>query len=334
MTITLQPHSSMKGSPFVDRSNRHAHLRPSAAPSKSPPTCTLSLASASSSSACAESPFPASGVPFPHDADLDTACGDDVGPSPEPWRRPRARTSHVQTPLRTRSPRPVSTSTSASDAKTKSKPRRVPVSKRPSTNAAADLRFAALLERSISQRMCERVLPGDDIDSESVGGPESEPLGKSASDALDAQDALLAARLRALLARRRPSSPLGTGIAPPPRPASVLLSGSTFSRSTSTDLSDFTLALSGSESTLLPSGHASPLPLPPPRFLPRSRSGSRSSTSVTGRDTLPMHALVASLLLKRRNEKERVGASVRARTLGRPCIKSPLAQVAGVRDLD
>ncbi|KAJ7907640.1 hypothetical protein B0H13DRAFT_2332137 [Mycena leptocephala] len=215
--MAVSPHNSLRsnkaksGIPFVDSSNHtstkqkqkqkhHAHLRSSSASSslrKSPPTCTLSLASVSAGPALSL-PFPvaiplplsapSSGVPFPSDDGNDAgSCGDAGGPLPEPWRRPRARTSHVETPRRAQpppKPRRISKPLGASSSPgvSTSTPRPTPT--------PADLRLAALVERSIAHRLADAHSPLDE---------------------LDVQDALLAVRLRAFLAlhgrRVRPASP-------------------------------------------------------------------------------------------------------------------------------
>ncbi|KAJ6566910.1 hypothetical protein B0H19DRAFT_715405 [Mycena capillaripes] len=271
--------------PFVDSSNRrttkhHAHLRTSSASSlrKSPPTCTVSLASVTSGPAPSiPIAFPSSVcVPFPSDdGDLQPgSCGDGSAiPFPEPWRRPRARTSHVETPRRAQPPpkpaRRISKHPSTSPNVNQNTRTRAPCH----PPSLANLRLAALVERSIVQF--------------SVGSVSS----SEATLQLHVQDALLVSRLRALLAlhgrRVRPSSPT-TGIsvritiAPPACAPSVLLSGSTGV------IFEPALGQPGS-----------PFPSTPTlRFIPtRARSSSRGSINSSA--TLNMPALVATLLLRR-----------------------------------
>ncbi|KAJ6566882.1 hypothetical protein B0H19DRAFT_1258065 [Mycena capillaripes] len=268
--------------PFNDSSNRtsctptkhHAHLRTYSAPSlrKSPPTCTLSLASVTARPAlsiASEMPLSApSCVPFPSDDVGLGSCNE--SPAPEPWRRPRARTSHVQTPRRVQPPptptRRISNHTNPGMSTSRSVP------------SAADLRLAALVERSIAQHVATRAV--------------------SALFDLDEQDALLVARLGALLAlhgrRVRPTSPT-IGIAPPSPAPSVLFSGNNPDE-----------LFSGSCSVIVsPTPMATPSPL---RFIiSRARSGSRGSIT-SGTTTLSMPALVATLLL-RRHEGGRASAA-------------------------
>ncbi|KAJ6566937.1 hypothetical protein B0H19DRAFT_1138925 [Mycena capillaripes] len=266
--------------PFVDSSNRratkhHAHLRTSSASSlrKSPPTCTVSLASVTSGPALSipiafPLSAPSSGVPFPsEDADFKSAsCSDGSAiPFPESWRRPRARTSHVETPRRAQPPpkptrrisKQPSTSPNVNHNTRTSTVRRIP--------SPADLRLAALVERSIAQCSAN-------------SASSSEAILE-----LHVQDALLLFRLRAILAlhgrRTRPSSPKSVGIAIAP---SVLLSGST---------GVYPEPTLGQPSSPFPSA-------PTLRFIPtRARSGSRGS--INGSATLSMPALVATLLLRR-----------------------------------
>ncbi|KAJ7663662.1 hypothetical protein B0H17DRAFT_1092448, partial [Mycena rosella] len=293
----------LKG-PFVDSSNRtknHSHLR--SPPSKSPPTRTVSLAKRHRvPTRCRSNRFPsASFVPFPN-VDFPASEGDsgECGVQPEPWRRPRARTSHVETPRRAQPQ--LSSRPSAS----KSRRPKTPQCKRANAAALADLRFTALIERSISQSLRER--GGDELFS-----AESE----SHASQLDGQDELLSARLRASLARqgwRRPASPPRWTL--PARPPSVLLSGSTgvsFPAVEPPAPQRFIVAVAPSTTST------------------RSRSGSRGSSSTA---TLPMPALVAALLLRRHNERftasssdTRVRTPDSARSTRR---KSPLTQVASV----
>ncbi|KAJ6491899.1 hypothetical protein C8R45DRAFT_189177 [Mycena sanguinolenta] len=276
MAITLD--SKHPKTPFIDSSNRtptkrHAHLRSSSASSplsKSPPTCTLSLASATTNTLLA---FPSSGVPFPSD---DSACGGEPSVSAEPWRRPRARTSHVETPR-----------SSQAQLQPAPKQRRNRVSKQPTPSSSgprdrvtqtaastktptpADLRLAALVERSIEQNRASRP-------QRSVGADWSTSI-------LDQQDCLLAARLRVLLTRhgRRVRPPSPTGIIPAAAPASVLLSN-TSSSGVCVDV-------------------VAPPPTPAPglRFVASTRARSGSSGSTGGGAELEMPALVATLLLRR-----------------------------------
>ncbi|KAJ7738752.1 hypothetical protein B0H16DRAFT_1569672 [Mycena metata] len=273
---------------FVDASNRttlHAHLRTSSMFSlrKSPPTCTLSLANVSSTPGISMDsipiPFPAPSlcVPFPsNDTDVEAGtCRDDSStPLPQPWKRPRARTSHVETPRRAQPP-PKAVRRNSKQSGSATTPRPTPAQRRLTSSAAAaaaaDLRFAALIERSITQRLRER-----------PATPESD-----AQIQLDRQDALLAARLRSTLAqhgrRVRTPSPGGIGIviAPPVCAPSILMS-------TGSEL------FAGSTGVVLSSQAPAPL-----RFIPgRARSGSRGSLG-GGSATLCMPALVASLMLRR-----------------------------------
>ncbi|KAF8209560.1 hypothetical protein K438DRAFT_1929920 [Mycena galopus ATCC 62051] len=247
---------------------------------KSPPTCTLSLASVTSGPAISLSistliplvTFPLSEpsrVAFPSE---DGSCGGDASNPAEPWRRPRARTSHVETPRRPQT-----------QLQPPPKQRRARISKQPNsgpnpraasssaplkTPTTADLRLAALVERSIALNLAAR------------------PLSSSSSNSeLDQQDLLLGVRLRYLLAlhgrRVRPSSPTRIALPACP-PASVLLSGST-----GVDVD-----------VLAPS--PTPTPAPTLRFIAhtaRPRSSSRGS--VYGSAGLEMPALVATLLLRR-----------------------------------
>ncbi|KAJ7778598.1 hypothetical protein DFH07DRAFT_1056038 [Mycena maculata] len=290
----------------LPHAHAHVHLRSvshngtPASLRKSPPTCTLSLASvladdsASNPAPWSMTQFPA--VPFPHQADDDSgACGGDTELPPPP-RRPRARTSHVATPKRTPSrpsnPNPKPTSNSPSVR---------PRPKSPGTTAK-DLRFAALVERSITLRL---------------GAQSSEP------NDLDAQDELLAARLRSSLARaghgpRRAASPPRV-LAIPARPPSVGVS----------------LLFSGSAGS--PSDLDSPA-LRAPASMPlrvafvassRARSGSASSGSLSPTaQTLDMSALVAASLLRRHDDGRRVlpGSAGPHAAHGWSRTPSPLAQ--------
>ncbi|KAF7358941.1 hypothetical protein MSAN_01234500 [Mycena sanguinolenta] len=277
MAITLD--AKQPKAPFIDSSNRtptkrHAHLRSSSASSplsKSPPTCTLSLASVTTNPLLSFPLSPPSCVPFPSD---DSACGDDASVSAEPWRRPRARTSHVETPRSQQAP---------------PKHRRNRVSKQPTPSSSgscdritqtaastkvptpADLRLAALVERSIELNLASRPPRG-------VGADWSISI-------LDQQDSLLAARLRVLLTRhgRRVRPPSPSGFVPAAAPASVLLSGTT------------------SSGVCVDIVAPPPTPTPGLRFVAstrpsRSRSSSRGSTHAA---ELEMPALVATLLLRR-----------------------------------
>ncbi|KAJ7738724.1 hypothetical protein B0H16DRAFT_1569613 [Mycena metata] len=256
--------------PFADSSNRtklHAHLRSASAssPRKSPPTCTLSLASVSTASGISIHSTPSSvHVPFPSDNDDTAGCCGDV---PRPMvvrRRPRARTSHVETPrpaqpLRAVWRNPKQTIPARSAAA---------LSKRVAVSMTPDLRAAALVEHSLAQHIQEH----------GNSGEQSE---------FARQDALLLERLRTTLAlhgrRTRPSSPTGITIAPPTICAPSVLS------TASDDLLGGTV-----------SGVASPMRTPPPAlFIPaRARSGSRGSIG-EGNATLNMPALAASLILRR-----------------------------------
>ncbi|KAJ7500557.1 hypothetical protein B0H11DRAFT_2275790 [Mycena galericulata] len=318
--------------PPPTHAHAHAHFRPAHTPPalrKSPPTCTLSLASAhadepaSTLSSLLDFPAPASCVPFPQ-ADLGeddsglSSCGDGDGPPPPP--RPRARTSHVATPKR--APLPSGTPNTRAPPRTR-RPKAKPTSaaaSAPTTPAptSADLRLAALIERTISQRLAS--LP---LRSPSDADPHSSASPPSAA-ALDAQDALLAARLRALLGRHRTPSPSPSpalssspprALAIPARPPSVgvslLFSGS---------------AASPPVESAAPSAPP-PLPLRATFVLatraPRERSGSASS-GLGSTPPMPMPALVASLMLRRHGHghghegrdrgRERAGAGAGART--------------------
>ncbi|KAJ7029726.1 hypothetical protein C8F04DRAFT_1115734 [Mycena alexandri] len=281
---------------FVDASNRtklHAHLRTSSMSSlrKSPPTCTLSLANVSSipgiSMDSIPIPFPAPSlcVPFPsNDADVEAGSYGEDSPTslPQPWKRPRARTSHVETPRRAQPP-PKAVRRNSKQLGSGTTPRPMPAQRRLTSSVAAavaaDLRCAALIERSITQRLRERpATPDSDAQIE-----------------FDRQDALLASRLRSTLAqhgrRVRPASPTGIGIviAPPVCAPSVLMSSGSelFVGSTGVVHSSPSLAQAQAQA---------PAPL---RFIPgRARSGSRGSLG-GGSATLGMPVLVVSLMLRR-----------------------------------
>ncbi|KAJ6504433.1 hypothetical protein DFH09DRAFT_290185 [Mycena vulgaris] len=300
MAISLHP---VKG-PFVDSSNRtknHSHLRPSTSSSlrKSPPTRTVSLASVTASPYTVPAPFPASFVPFPNvDLPAESESGEcGAEPVPEPWRRPRARTSHVETPRRAQPKAPTPSG---------SKPLRPKhTSGKRAANAAAlaDLRFTALVERSITHRLQERERSVDD------------PFLFVAASDLDAQDELLTSRLCASLARqgwRRPASPTRWTL--PARPPSVLLSGDTGLSLPSDAQTSVPLRLVMTPST-------------------RARSGSRGSSSSA---TLPMPALVAALLLRRHNERLTSHPDTGVRTLHPRSMRmtSPLAQPANAQDVE
>ncbi|KAJ7610062.1 hypothetical protein FB45DRAFT_335932 [Roridomyces roridus] len=297
----------------------HSHLLGSS-PRKSPPTCTLSLASAGlDDPSSILSDFPASCVPFPHVelAGDSPSCAEDRSDRTTPIpRRPRARTSHVVTPKRPSSsgitkpvfiPKPSSTRS---------------VKPKQAQGSPADTRFAALLERSISARLA---------------------LATVTVEGLDMQDALLASRLRASLARlglrtRTPSPPprvLTTPVRPPSIGVSLLFSGSTTAECTS----------------LSSSPYPSPLPLRVAfAVTSRARSGSASSSSgsVTNKDTASMDTLVASLMLRRHegslttkrssNSNQQLPAQVAHRNQSTACLsgtsrsswprtRSPLAGV-------
>ncbi|KAJ7184713.1 hypothetical protein C8R46DRAFT_1026579 [Mycena filopes] len=203
--------------PLVDSgsSNRmklHAHLRSASAssPHKSPPTCTLSLASVSTASGgsihSTAVPFAAPSLyAFPGD---DHSAADSRGDTPKHLRRPRARTSHVETPRRAqpvwRTPRergsPGPVSTLSSHPSSKAPPPKTP-----------DLRLAALVERSITQYM-----------------QEHPPAPESEAGLIHRQDALLVERIHVMLLRHkrhtRPSSPTGLALAPATCAPSVLMS--------------------------------------------------------------------------------------------------------------
>ncbi|KAJ7221264.1 hypothetical protein GGX14DRAFT_388453 [Mycena pura] len=294
----------MAPQPLADRTNPYPlpHSRLRASPRKSPPTCTLSLASATAAPhPAAAVPFPASGVPFPY---LDNgACDADPEPAPDlkTPRRPRARTTHVATPRSSRTP---SAPRPTSFKLPRAKPRATDASKRTSTPSATsapapappDLRLMALVERSISARLSSIVLSpshGDSSDEETL--PE-----RCAEDELDAQDALLAARLRTTLARHgwRPRTASGS---PPPLPTGITLCPSSPS-----------VLLSGSAGAHVP---AAPQPPPRLRFIVsptsapgRARSGSRGSTAAD----VPMHGVVARLMLRRAERRARPTREARA----------------------
>ncbi|KAJ7473357.1 hypothetical protein FB451DRAFT_1468010, partial [Mycena latifolia] len=328
MAIPLPP--VLKGpGPFVDSSNRTeplARLRPASSytssPRKSPPTRTVSLASVTASprTLADSEPFPAASpasfVLFPN-VDLPSegeesegACGGEH-PVAEPWRRPRARPSHVQPPRRAQPPpmAPISK-------------RRRPKPATAARAARADLRFAALIERSISQALRDRSVNPDLLAMDAGEG----------SDELDAQDALLAARLRVSLARqgwRRPASVSPSRWTPAARPASVLLSGST-----SVLLSESSDASPGA-GVSFPEGSTSASTSTPAPVAPllvsraaRARSGSRGINGTP--ETLPLPALVATLLLRRHNEPHissslSLDTGVRARVRARVVDPSALA---------
>ncbi|KAK7036144.1 hypothetical protein R3P38DRAFT_616403 [Favolaschia claudopus] len=253
---------------FVDSSNwtttkRHAHLRSTSpsSPRKSPPTCTVFLASVTTVFAVSRPHLSSLRVPFPKDADaeLDSCSSDSVSRPAESWRRPRARTSHVQTPRRPQAPpsKPRRTS-KVKPSSAGSVPRSdasgslgmLPFPKHPSP---ADLRLAALVERSIAANTTE-----------------------AADPQLDEQDAYLSERLRSYLAlhgcRVRSPSPIGS------------IAGS---RRRSV------LASSGRKTADIPPSGAKP-----PFLTSRSRSRSRGSTSSLNA-TLDMSSLVATLLIRR-----------------------------------
>ncbi|KAJ7613827.1 hypothetical protein DFH06DRAFT_1241843 [Mycena polygramma] len=259
---TTQTHSRSKNArtPFIDASNRtatkhHAHLRTLSAPSppKSPPTCTVSLAHVTTSPALSIStavPLPTQSprALFPSDdADANSWGEGSCTASPEPWRRPRARTSHVRTPRRAQPPS-TPTRRISEHPRTSATPSPDAWAPRPAPTAS-DLRLAALLERSIALHLTTRPIVSD----------------------LDSQDVLLASRLRAFLALHgcgsRPSSPTtGAGFVPAPCAPSVLLSGST-----------------GAIPSPLPVAASAPLRF----ITSRARSGSRGSVNSTATLSMP-----------------------------------------------
>ncbi|KAJ6561364.1 hypothetical protein B0H10DRAFT_2445652 [Mycena sp. CBHHK59/15] len=290
--MAIQPH---KGA-FVDFSNRHklpskthSHLRPLSSSSlrKSPPTCTISLANVTASPRIPDDTlvtcrdpilFPASFVPFPGLAsDSNPTCGDQPNaglPPSDQRRRPRARTSHVETPRRTKRPSCIIPSSPQRLPGASTPTKRTP---RPCKRAAAELRFISLIERSISKNLRHQAwdLP---LDANPFFDSDSRRSEDGADDELQAQDELLAGRLRRSLTVQgyRPSSPpRSMGISLQCRPPSVLLSGST-------------------ETIAIPQPT-----LPPMRFIPRSASSDGNSR------TLPMSNLVATLILRHGNDRAR-----------------------------
>ncbi|KAJ6479918.1 hypothetical protein C8R47DRAFT_1074388 [Mycena vitilis] len=260
--MATKTHSRFKNArtPFIDASNRtatrfHAHLRTLSAPSppKSPPTCTVSLAHVTTSPALSIStavplPTPSPRVRFPSDdADANSWGEGSCTVSPGPWRRPRARTSHVRTPRRAQPPstptrriseHPRTTATATPDAR----------ALRPAPTPS-ELRLAALTERSIAQNLA------------------TVPVASQ----LHGQDALLASRMHAFLALHgcgsRPSSPVtGAGFLPAACAPSVLLSGST-----------------GAIPSPLPVAASAPLRF----ITSRARSGSRGSINSTTTLSMP-----------------------------------------------
>ncbi|KAK7036125.1 hypothetical protein R3P38DRAFT_616019 [Favolaschia claudopus] len=303
-----QPEPCKPNPPLMDASNRtpptkrHAHFRSLSASTlrKSPPTCTLSLASVTTGPAIAISlsipstPSEAScGIPFPSEADVATAESSAV--TPDPWRRPRARTSHVVTQRRTQQPsksRRVScrsarnTTVTACGAPSPAlhldTTSPLPPSPQRKTPTPSELRLTALVERSIAHHIATRSSPSSSSSTCTI-------------QQLDEQDALLLTHLRAFLASHgKPPSPssssspagIAIAIAPPTCAPSLLLCGS-----------------SGLDS-LPPAPASSPPPTASPlRFIPgnttttttsRARSGSRSTTI-----TLTLPALVATLVFRR-----------------------------------
>ncbi|KAJ7165498.1 hypothetical protein C8R43DRAFT_986583 [Mycena crocata] len=276
--MAIQQLSTPHNGAFVDSSNRtnptfkpntHAHLRPPASPAlrKSPPTCTVSLASVSATreNIATIRIDHINAISFPSSsqcnsslqgADSDSGCGE-----PEPRRRPRARTGHVQTPRSTRSA-------------PKRPPKLKPAAKR--VTSCATSRITSLVERSLAHHLQARVGVVSD-------GKVADAYRHNISQELLQQDELLAARLSTVLVSRRPVSPPPRAISIPLRPPSVLLSGS--------------------------SAEMLPPPVPAtsnsPRFIMTpARRGSVSSNIPIGGDTLSLSALVATLTLKRNNERE------------------------------
>ncbi|KAJ7148584.1 hypothetical protein C8R46DRAFT_1311232 [Mycena filopes] len=275
--------------PLVDSgsSNRmklHAHLRSASAssPHKSPPTCTLSLASVSTASGGS---IHSTAVPFAAPS-LYAFPGHDHSPAgsrgdvPKHLRRPRARTSHVETPRRAQPPaKPVWRTPRERGSRPTPSLSSHPPSKAPPAKAP-DLRLAALVERSIRQHM-----------------QEHPPAPESEAGLLHHQDALLVERIHTTLLlhkrRTRPSSPTGLALAPPTCAPSVLMYAV------------------GAGENLLAASPPLPMRTPPATvyFVPagarirvRARSGSRGSVGASngnGNGTLSMSALVATLTLRR-----------------------------------
>ncbi|KAJ7290362.1 hypothetical protein C8J57DRAFT_1275771 [Mycena rebaudengoi] len=326
---------SFKGA-FVDSSNRqkrvrtnkskpHSHLRTSSAPSvrKSPPTCTISLASITSSplaftevTRVSQSDsdsllFPGSCVPFPGSDssgcwdgnDGDAAQGAESSPA-APRRRPRARTSHVETPRKATNKRTSCTAPSAPNPKLSVRLPRPP--KRAS--ATAELRFTALVERSISQNLLNNgAILQDEWDNathecDPNPGADSDDESSDSRSAFARQDALLARRLRRSLAQqgwsagRAPSPPRTgpVGISLQARPPSVLLSGGA-------------VPFPGTPQQLMLTTPSRPLTITIAPFAssprPRSSLSPSRSKSPSNLRTLPLPGLVATLILRRHNDR-------------------------------
>ncbi|KAJ7290373.1 hypothetical protein C8J57DRAFT_1275784 [Mycena rebaudengoi] len=333
--------SSFKGA-FVDSSNRqkrvrtnkskpHSHLRTSSAPSvrKSPPTCTISLASISalplvftevtrvSQSDSDSLLFPGSCVPFPGSDSSGCWDGNDGDAAPDaesspaaPWRRPRARTSHVETPRKATNKRTSCTAPSASNPKLSARLPRPP--KRAA--ATAELRFTALVERSITQNLLDNgTIFQDEWDNathecDANPGADANPCADSDDESPDPcsafawQDAHLARRLRRSLAQQgwsagRAPSPLRTGpvgISLQARPPSVLLSGGA-------------VPFPGAPQQLTFKTPSPPLTITIAPFAssprPRSSLSPSRSKSPSNLRILPLPGLVATLILRRHNDR-------------------------------
>ncbi|CAK5263857.1 unnamed protein product [Mycena citricolor] len=364
------PNPNLASNDTTTPAKRHSLLpfrRSSPPPSsgrKSPPTCTVSFASAGVTRpppvACitfaphaatendigksAPVPIPSPmtekgprAVPFPTDEQISPLALDAPHVLQVPCR-PRARTVHVQTP-----PRPATAAATAAPPPTRhrrTKSRRdfpvapTPVAGKPvPPPTQAELRFLALVERSL-RAYGAGVEHGwtlaelDIADKENARMHEDVMMTPAATSVeLATQDARLADRLRAKLVAHgwRRGQHAGSGsVSSPPRPRGILLPSSPPS----------VAVLSGARDLRA----NTPAPKPKLRFVeaaadvglparPRSRSRSSGSTP----DTLPVDALVARLLLKHGNpdalkiRRACVPSSRAGRQLAPP---SPLRQVA------
>ncbi|KAJ7500549.1 hypothetical protein B0H11DRAFT_2189416 [Mycena galericulata] len=263
MTISLPlGHASNVVRTSSPSTKRPGHSRLSS-PKKSPPTCTLSLTSAHADKWKSNVPplfeLHAAYVQFPS-----STCQLDEGENYHRSLFPAcAPISHI-VPPKPKRPRLNDDS-----------PHRVPNPR--GHISSSDTRFAAVIERSISQRLA--------VHSQSLPEPSD----------LDVQDALLAARLRAsrLARKRSPSPPRVLPISPhalsiPPAPTvalSLLFSGS----------SAFDTRFS------TPPTVTTPMQKPVRAnvsVLPRLRSTSRADSYSNAPPSMP--ALVARLMLRRR----------------------------------
>ncbi|KAJ7432023.1 hypothetical protein B0H11DRAFT_2382246 [Mycena galericulata] len=240
-------------------------------PKKSPPTCTVSLTSAHADKWRSNVPPPlfelhAAYAQFPSST-YQADEGENYHRSPFPACAP---ISHIGPPKPKR-PRLNDDS-----------PHRVPNPR--GHISSSDTRFAAVIERSISQRLA--------VHSQSLPEPSD----------LDVQDALLAARLRASrLARQRSPSPprvlptLPHALSIPPAPAPTVALSLLFSGSSAFD------TRSGDPPSGTPPTVTTPVQKPVRvnvSVLPRPRSASDADSNSNTPPSMP--ALVARLMLRRR----------------------------------